>query len=66
MKITVNGTPRDVPDGITLESLLQELRLNPMTTVVERNREVVPAGTFAEVVLQDGDTLELVRFVGGG
>ena len=34
--------------------------------VVERNRDIVPAGTFAETALQDGDSLELLQFVGGG
>lgn len=42
------------------------LRLLPEKIVVERNRDIVPAGTFAETALQDGDTLELLQFVGGG
>ncbi|MFQ8887094.1 MAG: sulfur carrier protein ThiS [Bilophila wadsworthia] len=29
-------------------------------------QDIVPAGTFAETALQDGDTLELLQFVGGG
>jgi sulfur carrier protein len=66
MQITVNGKFKDVPDGITLESLLNELHLNPRTVVVELNREVVERDTYAEVRLSDGDRLELVRFVGGG
>ena len=39
---------------------------HPEKIVVERNRDIVPAGTFAETALQDGDTLELLQFVGGG
>lgn len=66
MQITINGTSRDVPDSITLESLLQTLQLNPKTTVVELNRDVVARDTYAEVTLSAGDTLELVRLVGGG
>ena len=38
----------------------------PPAWAVERNRDIVPAGTFAETALQDGDSLELLQFVGGG
>lgn len=66
MRIVVNGTPRDVSDGITLLSLLEKLRLNPNTTVIELNREVLEKGSYTEVTLAQGDQLELVRIVGGG
>ncbi|MCX6641745.1 MAG: sulfur carrier protein ThiS [bacterium] len=66
MKITVNGTPKDVPEGLSLSALLAELELDPSTIVVERNRAAVSRSDFAEITLSDGDVLELVRFVGGG
>ena len=66
MRIVVNGTPRDVSDGITLLSLLEQLHLNPNTTVVELNRDVLEKNSFVEVILAPGDHLELVRIVGGG
>ena len=56
MNITVNGEITVCNEGATL---LEKI-------VVERNRDIVPAGTFAETALQDGDTLELLQFVGGG
>ena len=33
---------------------------------VERNGEIVPRSRYGETVLQDGDCIEIVRFVGGG
>ena len=62
MNITVNGEITVCNEGATLLDLI----LRPEKIVVERNRDIVPAGTFAETALQDGDTLELLQFVGGG
>ena len=64
MNITVNGEITVCSEGATLLDLI--LRLGPEKIVVERNRDIVPAGTFAETALQDGDSLELLQFVGGG
>ena len=66
MRIIVNGTPRDVSDGVTLLSLLSELNLDPDTLAVELNREVLLKNSYADVTLSADDKLELVRFVGGG
>ncbi|TKJ41258.1 thiamine biosynthesis protein ThiS [candidate division LCP-89 bacterium B3_LCP] len=66
MRITINGTSREVSEDVSLSSLLEELDLNANTTVVELNREVVKKSVYPEVKLADGDILELVRFVGGG
>ena len=33
---------------------------------VERNGDIVPKGLYGQTILRDGDTLEVVRFVGGG
>jgi sulfur carrier protein len=65
ISIIVNGTSRDIAAGTTVAGLIAELGLaGPVA--VERNREVVPRATHAEVVLEGGDRLELVTFVGGG
>ena len=66
MNITVNGKPTTCDEGETLLELLRRLGLTPEKIVVERNRDIVPAAAFAETVLLDGDTLELLQFVGGG
>ena len=58
MNITVNGEITVCNEGATLLDLILRLGLSPEKIVVERNRDIVPAGTFAETALQDGDTLE--------
>jgi sulfur carrier protein len=66
MRITVNGEPRDVPDGISVRGLVEHLGLTDGPVAVERNREVIRRNAHAETSLQDGDEIEIVHFVGGG
>lgn len=64
--ITLNGEPRRVADGLSIAGLVEQLGLNPKKVAVERNLEIVPRSTLAEVALREGDVLEIVHFVGGG
>jgi thiamine biosynthesis protein ThiS len=65
--LTVNGEPRAVARGTTLAGLLTSLDLDPRMIVVEHNREILrDRSAFAHLELEEGDTLELVHFVGGG
>jgi thiamine biosynthesis protein ThiS len=64
--IHVNGDERHVTVGLTLAEMLRELGLDARKVAVERNLEIVPRGTFAEVQVEEGDRLEIVHFVGGG
>ncbi|MET0268799.1 MAG: sulfur carrier protein ThiS [Sphingomonas sp.] len=66
ISIHVNGEHRRVTQGITLAGLAAELGLEPTKVAVERNLEVVPRSTLADVLVEDGDELEIVHFVGGG
>ena len=66
MNVVVNGERRDVSSGATVQTLLDTLGLAAQATVVQRNDEIVNRSSFADTALADGDTLELVRFVGGG
>ncbi len=66
MKIRLNGTERDVNPGLTIIGLIKELELNPKGVAVERNLEIVPKSQHADTVLEDGDRIEIVEFVGGG
>ncbi len=63
--ITVNGKPEDA-DGITVTALLARTGYTPQQVAVERNEEIVPRAQYDTVMLHDGDTVEIVRFVGGG
>ena len=64
--IRVNGEHKRVAAGLSIAQLAEELGLVPEKLAVERNLEVVPRSTLGEVVVHDGDELEIVHFVGGG
>jgi thiazole synthase len=64
--VHVNGDLRHVTVGTSLAEVLGELGLDPRKVAVERNLEIVRRGTFEEVVVKEGDRLEIVHFVGGG
>jgi thiamine biosynthesis protein ThiS len=66
LQVRINGEHRRVNEGISIAQLVSELGFDPVRVAVERNLEVVPRSTLAEVSVQDGDELEIVRFVGGG
>jgi thiamine biosynthesis protein ThiS len=66
MKLFINGEAREVTDGLTLAGLLEELQIRPMRVVVERNRNIVARDSYGSTRLAEGDTLEIVHFVGGG
>lgn len=66
VSIVVNGEHRRIAAGTTIAQLASELGLVPEKVAVERNLEIVPRSTLADVVIRDGDELEIVHFVGGG
>lgn len=66
LSIRVNGEHRRVRAGLSLAELASEMGIAPEKVAVERNLEIVPRSTLADVQVQDGDELEIVHFVGGG
>jgi thiazole synthase len=66
ISIQVNGEPRSVSAGSTIAGMLEAIGLNPHKVAVERNLEVVPRSTLADVKVNEGDRFEIVHFVGGG
>jgi thiamine biosynthesis protein ThiS len=64
--VQVNGEPRRVVAAATIAEMLGELGLDPRKVAVERNREIVPRPALHEVRVAEGDTFEIVHFVGGG
>ncbi len=63
--LTVNGQSQSCDVG-TVDELLQQLQLAQSQVAVELNGTIVPRDAFGDMPLQDGDRLEIVRFVGGG
>lgn len=66
MQIILNGEPRNITEGMTVAMLVNTLDGDPRGIAIELNREIVPKSAHAATVLQDGDKLEVVQFVGGG
>lgn len=66
MLIRYNGEPREIPEGATVQQLLEALKLPARQVAVEVNYDVVPRERHAERRLQAGDQVEVVTLVGGG
>lgn len=65
ISVILNGEQRQVREG-SIAHLVASLGLDVKKVAVERNREIVPRSTLGDVVLAEGDVLEIVHFVGGG
>ena len=69
MKLSINGEPREIEASampFTLSALIASLGMKSDRVAVELNREIVSRDRWAETLLNDGDKLEVVHFVGGG
>ena len=66
IQVRINGEPQRVATGSTIAALIAGIGLDPARVAVERNLEIVPRSTLAEVMVAEGDAFEIVHFVGGG
>ena len=66
MRVELNGEPKELCEGATLFTLIEQLALAPERVAVELNREVVRRADWPDTRLADGDRVEIVHFVGGG
>lgn len=66
IQIMLNGEPKRLNSALTISSLLAELGITSGKVAVERNLEIVPKSAYDSTEVADGDTLEIVHFVGGG
>lgn len=66
MHIQVNGDSRNVREEINVTGLLQDLQLNVERVAVEINLEILDKGEFDARILQEGDRVEIMSFIGGG
>ena len=63
--VKINGENQNMA-GKTLAEYLAATNYDPKRIAVERNGEIVPKSQYSEMVLEDGDVIEVVSFVGGG
>jgi sulfur carrier protein len=66
MKITLNGSSREVPDKLSASELILSLGLANRRLALEINREIVPRSTFESHIIQPDDRVEIVQAIGGG
>ena len=66
MTIRVNGEPLEVAGPLTISALLADLKIDPRIVAVEHNLIIVKRAQYGAVVVNEGDEVEIVRFVGGG
>lgn len=66
MRIFVNGEQKELSGGLTVIALLAELGVQTERVAVELNLDIVPKGRFGDTILKEGDSVEIVSFVGGG
>ena len=66
MKIRVNGEPLEIAGPVTISALLATLEIDARRVAVEHNLVVVKRDRYDATVVNDGDEVEIVNFVGGG
>jgi len=66
LQITLNGEPYQIDASLTVSDLLERLEIDSRRVAVEHNLVVVKRGAFDETVVRNGDSVEIVNFVGGG
>ncbi|GBR77373.1 thiamine biosynthesis protein ThiS [Candidatus Termititenax dinenymphae] len=66
MKITLNGQPQEIADGLNIQSLIEQLNLTSQALVVEYNDTILQQEDWPKTVLSENDRLELIKFCGGG
>lgn len=66
MNITCNGETKEITPNTTLKHFIEAMKLNPDSVVAECDSRIIKRDEYDTLVLQEGNVLELIRFVGGG
>ncbi|NTW34766.1 MAG: sulfur carrier protein ThiS [Syntrophobacteraceae bacterium] len=66
MRVKVNGKEMQFEDQMSIAGLLESLGVNPKGVAVERNLTIVDRDRYVAEAIQEGDSIEIIRFVGGG
>ena len=65
-KIQLNGDPYEISDGINLNELLNNLKIQKNKVAIEVNGEIVEKNKYPNLILKKDDKVEIVHFIGGG
>jgi sulfur carrier protein len=66
VQITLNGERFELDRPVSVTDLLAKLDIDPRRVAVEHNLGILKRQRFPEVLVHEGDTVEIVNFVGGG
>lgn len=66
MHVMINGADTILDKGISLIALLEKHTIEPLTVVIEYNGAIVDRKVWDTTIVQENDTIELIRIVGGG
>lgn len=66
MEITLNGETKRIDGEVTLDRLLDLFSLPRQRVAIEHNRSVVSRNHWPDTIVNEGDRIEVVHFVGGG
>lgn len=66
MMVKINGDPREVPEGLTVSTLLDFLEMRNDRVAIEHNLDILPRAAWRETQVRPNDSFEIVQFVGGG
>ncbi len=66
MQITINGQDEALQREMSVADLLAFRGIEPRRVAVEVNEDLVPRATFPDMIVRNGDKIEIVAFVGGG
>ena len=66
MDFTLNGDPFKVLEPLSFTQLLAQLEIDPRQVAIEHNLLIVKRAAYDSTIINEGDEVEIVRFVGGG
>ena len=65
-KIQLNGSSYEINMGVNLNELLNRLKIKKNNVAIEVNGEIVEKNKYPNLILNKGDKVEIVQFIGGG
>lgn len=66
MKIILNGKETEVSEGLTLQKLLQDMKIEPQLVACELNLKIIRRKDYGAQALTEGDQVEILQMIGGG
>jgi len=66
MKVKINGQEKDLNGSSTLKKAIEQFSKDTSRIIAEVNGKIIKGNQWEQTFINDGDTIELVSFVGGG